>query len=85
MLHAAIARLAERKPVVALLGGTAASAGYMIALPAHRILAREGTLTGSIGVILQTAEASELLRMLGIRAEAITSGRLKGQPSPFAP
>jgi protease-4 len=85
ILHAAIARLAERKPVVALLGGTAASAGYMIALPAHRILAREGTLTGSIGVILQTAEASELLRLLGIRAEAIASGRLKGQPSPFAP
>lgn len=85
MLHAAISRLAERKPVVALLGGTAASAGYMIALPAHRILAREATVTGSIGVILQTGEISELLRMLGIRAESITSGRLKGQPSPFAP
>jgi protease-4 len=85
MLHAAIARLAERKPVVALLGGTATSAGYMIALPAHRVLAREATLTGSIGVILQTGEISELLRMLGVRAESITSGRLKGQPSPFAP
>lgn len=85
MLHAAITRLAESKPVVALLGGTAASAGYMIALPAHRILAREATVTGSIGVILQTGEISELLRMVGIRAETITSGRLKGQPSPFAP
>ncbi|MCX7683781.1 MAG: signal peptide peptidase SppA [Acetobacteraceae bacterium] len=85
MLHAAIARLAERKPVVALLGGTAASAGYMVALPAHRILAREATVTGSIGVILQTGEASELLRMVGIRAESIASGRLKGQPSLVAP
>lgn len=84
-LHGAIARLAAEKPVVALLGGTAASAGYMIALPTHRILAREATVTASIGVVLQTIEASELLRMLGVRAEAVTSGRLKGQPSPFAP
>ena len=85
MLHAAIARLAAEKPVVALLGGTAASAGYMIALPAARILAREATVTASIGVVLQTVEVSELLRSLGVRAEALTSGRLKGQPSPFAP
>ncbi|MFN6955378.1 MAG: signal peptide peptidase SppA [Acetobacteraceae bacterium] len=84
-LHAAIARLAAEKPVVALLGGTAASAGYMIALPAARILAREATVTASIGVVLQTVEVSELLRILGVRAEALTSGRLKGQPSPFAP
>jgi protease-4 len=84
-LHGAIARLAAEKPVVALLGGTAASAGYMIALPAARILAREATVTASIGVVLQTVEVSELFRTLGVRAESITSGRLKGQPSPFAP
>jgi protease-4 len=84
-LHAEIARLAAEKPVVALLGGTAASAGYMVALPAHRILARDSTITGSIGVVMQTFEASELFRLLGLRAETIASGRLKGQPSPFAP
>lgn len=84
-LHAEIARLAADKPVVALLGGTAASAGYMVALPAHRILARDSTVTGSIGVLMQTFEASELFRLLGLRAETIASGRLKGQPSPFAP
>jgi protease-4 len=84
-LHGAIARLAAEKPVIALLGGTAASAGYMIALPAHRILAREATVTGSIGVLMQTVDASGLLRMLGVRGETIASGPLKGQPTPFAP
>jgi len=47
-LHDAIAHVAEKKPVVAVMGGTAASAGYMVAVPAARIFAREGTLTGFI-------------------------------------
>jgi protease IV len=80
-LHDAIATVAQKKPVVAVMGGTAASAGYMIAVPATRIFAREGTLTGSIGVLLETAEFSGLLKTLGIQAEAITSGPLKDQPS----
>ncbi|MFL1463284.1 signal peptide peptidase SppA [Roseococcus sp. DSY-14] len=85
-LHAAIARLREAgKPVAAVMGGTAASAGYMVALPAQRIFAREATLTGSIGVILQSFEASELLARLGVRAETLASGPLKDQPSPFRP
>jgi protease-4 len=84
-LHAAIARVAERKPVVAVMGATAASAGYMVALPATRVFAREGTLTGSIGVVLQTFEASRLLERIGVGAEALTSGALKDQPSPFRP
>ena len=84
--HAAIARVrAAGKPVVAVMGGTAASAGYMVALPAERIFAREATLTGSIGVILQSVEASELLDRLGVRPEVIASGPLKDQPSPFRP
>jgi protease-4 len=84
-LHAALARLAERKPVVAVMGGTAASAGYMVALPAARVFAREATVTGSIGVILQTFDTSELLARLGVRGEALTSGAFKDQPSPFRP
>jgi len=84
-LHAALRRFAERKPVVAVMGGTAASAGYMIAMPAQRVFARGSTLTGSIGVILQTTEFSELMARVGIRAEALTSGSLKDQPSPFRP
>jgi protease-4 len=84
-LHAAISRFREQKPVVATLTGTAASAGYMIALPASRIYAREATVTGSIGVLLQSFEASDLLARLGVRPEVIASGPLKDQPSPFRP
>ena len=80
-LHNANARVAAKKPVIAVMGGTAASAGYMIAVPAARIFASGTTLTGSIGVILETGEASGLLGKLGLTAEAITSGPLKDQPS----
>ena len=80
-LHDAIAKVAAKKPVVAVMGGVAASAGYMIAVPAQRIFAREATITGSIGVILETGEASGLMKTIGVTAEAITSGPLKDQPN----
>ncbi|WP_237217527.1 signal peptide peptidase SppA, partial [Falsiroseomonas oryziterrae] len=84
-LHAALRRLAERKPVVATMGGTAASAGYMVALPAARVFAREATVTGSIGVLLQSVDASELLGRLGVRGQSLVSGRFKDELSPFRP
>lgn len=80
-LHNALVRLAAVRPVVTIMGGTAASAGYMISLPAARIFASAATLTGSIGVILETGNASGLLDKLGLSAEAIISGPLKDQPS----
>jgi protease-4 len=80
-LHNAIARVAAKKPVVAVMGGVAASAGYMIAVPAARIFASEATLTGSIGVLLETGDISGLLGKLGVSADAIVSGPLKDQPS----
>ncbi|TCZ56012.1 signal peptide peptidase SppA [Roseicella aquatilis] len=84
-LHAALTRLRESKPVVAVMRGTAASAGYMTAVAAERIFARESTVTGSIGVLLQTPDASDLLSRLGVRVDTIASGPLKDQPSPFRP
>jgi protease-4 len=84
-LHAALARLAERKPLVAVMGGTAASAGYMAALPAARVFAREATVTGSIGVILQTPDVSDFLARLGISMQTVASGPFKDQPGPFRP
>jgi protease-4 len=84
-LHNAINRVAARKPVVAVMGGLAASAGYMIAVPANRIFAREATLTGSIGVLLETGEVSALLNKVGITAEVIRSGPLKDEPSLVRP
>ncbi len=80
-LHDAIARVAAVKPVVAIMGGTAASAGYMIAVPAQRIFCRGGTLTGSIGVVLEAPELSGLLAKLGIASDTLVSGPLKDQPS----
>ena len=80
-LHDAIGRVARVKPVVAVMGGLAASAAYMIAVPAHRIFALPGTLTGDIGVFLQTANVSGLLGKLGIDTAVIKSGPLKDVPS----
>jgi protease-4 len=80
-LHDAIARVAAVKPVVAVMDGTAASAGYMVTLPAARIFAHASTLTGSIGVLLETGEVSGLLARLGITADTIVSGPFKDQPS----
>jgi protease IV len=80
-LHAAIKRVAGKKPIVTVMGGMAASAGYMISAPTTRIFARDSTLTGSIGVLLQTGEVSGLLRKIGITAEVIKSGPLKDEPS----
>jgi protease-4 len=82
-LYLALRRVAEVKPVVAVIGGVGASGGYMAAIAADRILARDSSITGSIGVVLQTMEVTELLAKLGIAPEAIKSAPLKAQPSPF--
>lgn len=84
-LHGALKRFAEQKPIVALMGGTAASAGYMIAMPAQHVLAREATVTGSIGVLLQSFDVSELMARLGVRPDILTTGPFKAQPNPFQP
>lgn len=85
VLYQRLRDVAARKPVVAVMGTVAASGGYMAALGADRILARQGTVTGSIGVIMQTTEVTGLLQKLGIEAEAIKSSPLKAVPSPFEP
>ncbi len=80
-LHDAIAKVAAKKPVVAVMGGVAASAGYMVAVATQRIWAREATLTGSIGVLLEAPNVAGLLDKLGVNADTIVSGPLKDQPS----
>jgi len=80
-LHDAIVRVAAKKPVVTVMGGVAASAGYMVSVPSARIFARNATLTGSIGVLLESPEISGLLGKLGVQAQTIVSGPLKDQPS----
>ena len=84
-LYRALRAAGEAKPVVAVLGTVATSAPYMVALAADHVVAREGTITGSIGVIMPTADVSELLMKLGVKADAIKSAPLKGVPSPLEP
>jgi protease-4 len=84
-LHKAFIDLAATKPVVAVMGGIGTSAAYMTAIAADRIFVREGTITGSIGVLLQTTEVTRLLEMIGVSAKAIKSGSLKAVPSPLEP
>ncbi len=80
-IHDEVEALAAKKPVVAVLDGTAASAGYMIAVAAPHIVARESTITGSIGVILETFNVGGLLDKIGVSEDPLVSGPLKGQPS----
>lgn len=77
--------IAEKKPVVAVMRDVAASAGYMTALSADRIFAREGTLTGSIGVIIQSAEFTELAEKIGVTPITVKTGPLKDALSPYTP
>ena len=84
-LYHGLRRVADKKPVVATIRTLGTSAGYLAALAGHRIIARESSLTGSIGVLVQTAEMSGMLEKLGVSAEVIRSAPLKGKPSPLAP
>jgi len=70
------------KLVVASMGSVAASGGYYIACVTDRIFANAGTVTGSIGVIVQLANASELLHKIGIESTVITSGPYKDSGNP---
>lgn len=84
-LYRALRRVAEKKPVVAVMLETGASAAYMTAIAADHVLAHQGSVTGSIGVLLQTADVTGLLDKLGVKPESIKSGALKAQPSPLEP
>src|SRR5262249_58911048 len=65
-IHQAILKLREAgKPVVASLGAVAASGGYYVAVAADRIYANPGTLTGSIGVIMELAKGDSLMEKIG--------------------
>lgn len=73
------------KKVVVSMGAVAASGGYYIACPADIIVANPGTLTGSIGVIMEFPIVDEMLKKIGIRFETIKSKEHKDIGSPFRP
>lgn len=77
-LHGAIKRLrGAGKPVVASLGAVAASGGYYVAVAADRIYANPGTLTGSIGVIMQMANVNAFLKKVGVDYVVVKAGEFK--------
>ena len=71
------------KPIVASMGGTAASGGYYVACAADTIMANPGTLTGSIGVIMQFTRMKGLYDKIGLEHQVIKSGEFKDTGSPF--
>lgn len=84
-LFEGLRRIAEKKPVVAQFGTVAASAAYIAGLGTDHIVARANTITGSVGVIMQWPEFTELLAKVGVKMNEIKSGPLKANPSPFQP
>jgi protease-4 len=84
-LYEALVDLGKTKPLVASMDGIAASAGYMIALPAERIFARRSTITGSIGVLFQYTDVTKLMDTVGVEMRSIKSSPLKAEPNPFTP
>ncbi len=84
-LFSSLRELSKKKPVVAQFGTVAASAGYIVGLGADHIVSRENTITGSVGVLIQWPEVSQMLDKIGVKVNAIKSGDLKAVPSPFEP
>jgi protease-4 len=84
-LHDSLMRLKEKKPLVVVVDGLAASGGYITALAADHIVALETSLVGSIGVLFQYPNVADLLKTLGIKIEEIKSSPLKAAPNGFEP
>ncbi len=84
-IYEEIGKLKKKKPVFASLGGMATSGGYYIASACHRIVANPGTLTGSIGVIIQLANLEGLMQKLGLEGYNVKSGPYKDIGSPLRP
>jgi len=82
-LYRAVRAASEKKPVVAVIDGLGASAAYMTAIAADHVIARESSITGSIGVIFQYGHFEDLLGKLGVEYGEVKSAPLKGEPSLF--
>lgn len=82
-IYEEIRKAVKKKKVVVSMGSVAASGGYYIASPATKIVANPGTLTGSIGVIMEIPNIEGLMNKLGIKTEVVKSGRHKDIASLF--
>jgi len=84
-LYDSLVRLKAKKPVVVVVEGLAASGGYITAIAADHIVAQQSSLVGSIGVLFQFPNVSELLKTVGVKMEEIKSSPLKAAPNGFEP
>lgn len=84
-LFDALVRLKAKKPVVVVIEGLAASGGYIAALGGDHIIAQQTSLVGSIGVLFQYPNFSELLKTVGVKVEEVKSSPLKAAPNGFEP
>ena len=82
-LYDKIKEISKKIPVVTYMREMATSGGYLVSLASQKIFSNVGTITGSVGVILQTAEITELLEKIGINPIVIKSGKLKATPNPL--
>jgi len=81
-IYGEIKKVRREKKVLASMGSVAASGGYYIACAADKIVANPGSITGSIGVIVESLNVEELMQKLGLQAMVIKSGRHKDIGSP---
>jgi len=82
-IYEEVKKAMEKKKVVVSMGSIAASGGYYISSPCSKIIANPGTLTGSIGVIMEIPNLEGLMSKIGIKTEVIKSGRHKDMGSIF--
>jgi protease IV len=84
-LYDALMQLKAKKPLVVVVEGLAASGGYITAIAADHIIAQQTSLVGSIGVLFQFPNFTDLLKTVGVKVEEVKSSPLKAAPNGFEP
>lgn len=84
-LFKALRAVQEKKPMVVVVDGLAASGGYIAAMAADHIIASDTSLVGSIGVLFQYPNFTEILKTVGVKVEEVKSAPLKAAPNGFEP
>src|SRR5690349_25109372 len=84
-VYDSLVRVKAKKPLVVVVEGLAASGGYITAIAADHIVARQSSLVGSIGVLFQFPNFTELMKTVGVKVEEIKSSPLKAAPNGFEP
>ena len=84
-LFDALTRLKAKKPMVVVVEGLAASGGFIAALASDQIIAQQTSLVGSIGVLFQIPNVSDLLKTVGVKVEEVKSSPLKAAPNGYEP